>query len=68
MKVNVNNILLKRASKGLTIKELSCKSGVQRQTISKIEKGQVNPNPATVGKLAKALNSDIIEFFSDDYK
>lgn len=38
MKVNVNKMVLARARKGLTIFELSKISGVNRNTISRIEK------------------------------
>ena len=40
----------------MTLKELSCKSGIRQETIPRIKNSVQNPTPATVGKIAKALN------------
>jgi len=46
-----------RKNYGMTIKDLSDKSGVGQSTISEIETGKVkNPKSETLSKLAKALN------------
>lgn len=46
-----------RKNYGMTIKDLSDKSGVGKSTISEIETGKVkNPKSETLSKLAKALN------------
>ena len=51
------NILLKkmREEKGLTIKQLAEKSGVGNGTIGDIERGANKARPATLEKIAKAL-------------
>lgn len=65
MKVNINKIILARARKGLTIFELSKISGVNRNTISRIEKNIVSPNYSTVGKISNALEIKLEELLED---
>lgn len=63
LKVNKEKVILARAQAAMTVRELSNVSSVAASTISKIEKGHVEPNPVTVGRLAKALGvrvSDLI--------
>lgn len=62
MNINIKRISLERANRGLSIIELSKKSGVHRQTISRIEKGMLKPRLDTVGKIAKALDKSV-EYF-----
>lgn len=62
VKINVEKLVLERANQGLSIIELSKKSGVHRQTISRIEKGILTPRLDTVGKLAKALEKPVEDF------
>lgn len=59
LKINNNRIVLARALNGMTIRDLSIKSGVAISTINKIEKGYTNPNPVTIGKIAKTLNVNV---------
>lgn len=61
-----------RESYGMTIKDLSDKSGVGQSTISEIETGKAkNPKSETLSKLAKALNvtvdSLLAEKWDDQY-
>jgi len=62
--VNTDKIVLERGAQGLTIDELSKRSGVGRGTLSKIEGGKVTPRLSTVGRIAKALNRNVTEFIS----
>lgn len=55
----LNIVGLERARAGMTIDELSRKSKVGRQTISRIEKGSTVPRSSTLGKIASALNVDV---------
>lgn len=57
--MNSNKIVLARARSGMTIRQLSKKSGVAISTINKIEKGYTNPNPVTIGKIAQTLKVNI---------
>jgi transcriptional regulator with XRE-family HTH domain len=65
IKVNIQNLILARAKAGLSTEEVSKKADIGRVTISRIQNGAINPNPVTIGKLAKALNvpvEDLIIF------
>ena len=55
-----------RVKRGLTIRELSIKSGVSKSEISYIERGKFHPTVLTICLLAVALNVDARELF--DYK
>ena len=65
IKINLTNFILARARAGLSTEEISKKSEVGRVTISRIQNGIVQPNPVTIGKLARALDipvEDLIIF------
>ncbi len=54
-----------RIEKGISIRELEQKSGVDRSTISRIENEQAIPSVLTLCKLAYALNvtlDDLVEY------
>lgn len=55
----LNIVELERARAGMTIDELSQKSKVARQTISRIEKGSTVPRTSTLGRIASALNIEV---------
>lgn len=55
----LNIVGVERARAGMTIDELSQKSNVARQTISRIEKGSTIPRISTLGKIASALKIDV---------
>lgn len=55
-KIMAGNVLKnKRVGKGLTVRQLSEKSGVDKTTISELENGKRKAYPVTLGRLAKAL-------------
>ena len=54
-----------RAVAGLTLAELSAKSGVSTPMISKIERGQVSASLSTLNALAQAIGVPIINFFAE---
>lgn len=61
--------MLAMANKCMTISELSIQSNVSRVTLTKFTTGKSNLRPATIGKIAKALNvkvEDIIEDLVND--
>jgi transcriptional regulator with XRE-family HTH domain len=43
----------------MTIGELSKKSGVSKTALSNYTTGKSNPKPATLGKIARALNVEV---------
>nr|DAP92772.1 MAG TPA: Helix-turn-helix XRE-family like protein [Caudoviricetes sp.] len=59
MKINNERFEVALASSCMTLKELSEKSGIRQETIARIKKSLQNPNPSTVGKIAKALGISV---------
>lgn len=52
-------IRLARGVARLTQAELSRKSGVPQETISRIERGRANPTMSTLEKLARAMGAKV---------
>ena len=65
MNINAKKLESAMASKMLTGKMLSEKSGVSDVTIARIKKGKQKPKPITIGKLAKALEVGITEIIEN---
>lgn len=65
LKVNSEKFLLALAKAQMTTTELKDKSGVGRNTISKIMNNETAVRPIIIGKLAKALNVDITEIIAN---
>ena len=55
-----------RTMRGMNQVDLAKASGVSQNTISEIETGRREARPATLGKLAKALNVEIAAFFEEE--
>ena len=53
-----------RLQQGITVAELSAKTGISAGMLSKIENGQVAPSLATLSALAEAMNVPISAFFT----
>lgn len=53
------------ANKSISLVELAKNSGVSTSTICRIQRGKGENSPATVGKIAKALNCDVRELLED---
>lgn len=54
--VTPSRIALARRRRGLTLAELSARSGVSLQSLSNYETGRTSPRPITVDKIASALD------------
>ncbi len=61
MKIDKMKIDVTMAKKGYSAKELSEKCGVSQVTIARLKRGVQEARPATIGKIAKALNVDVTE-------
>lgn len=61
MKIDNKNLTLIMAKQCLLVKDLAIKSDVDIVTITRIRKGKQAARPATVGKLARALDVDVEE-------
>ena len=55
------NLARLRAERGLTQAQLAQRADLSRLALGKIERGEVEPRSATVGRLAKALNVPLRE-------
>jgi transcriptional regulator with XRE-family HTH domain len=55
-----------RGIAGLTLKELSLRSGISISALSKIENGQLSPTYEKIVDLARGLGVDIATLFADD--
>ena len=61
MKIDGRKLDMIMAAQCLTAETLSTVTGVSQVSIARFRKGTQNPRPATVGKIAKALNVEIQE-------
>mgnify|MGYP001117716922 CR=1 FL=1 len=64
MKINRQKLMLLMASKSFSLLELSKNSGISATTICRMQRGN-NCKPATIGKIAKALDCDVKELLED---
>lgn len=56
MKINDKKLMLALANEGLLLNQLAKKAGISTEALRLIRYGKCVPKPATVGKIAKALN------------
>jgi len=64
----LNHIRKLRFENGMTQEELALRTGVSRQTIMSIERGQTNPSVLLAYKIAAAFNVPITSVFDMDGK
>lgn len=62
----INKIKEIRSVKGITITELSRKSGISRTTLYKLESQNVNPSLETIQKVSSGLNERPEKIFNFD--
>lgn len=63
-----NHIRRLRFEHGMTQEELALRTGVSRQTIMSIERGQSNPSILLAYKIASALNVPVMAVFEMEGK
>ena len=63
-----NNIRRLRFERGMTQEELALRTGVSRQTIMSIERGQTNPSVLLAYKISAAFDVSITEVFDREGK
>lgn len=66
LKVDLKKLELAFARACITPTELSLNNGIPLPTIQGVRQGK-NARPATIGRIAKALNVDVIEILENDY-
>ncbi|TSC99907.1 MAG: putative transcriptional regulator [Candidatus Peregrinibacteria bacterium Greene1014_49] len=59
----LNAIKRLRFERGMTQEELALRTGVSRQTIMSIERGQTNPSVLLAFKISSALNVTVTDVF-----
>ncbi|MBT4120024.1 MAG: helix-turn-helix transcriptional regulator [Candidatus Peribacter sp.] len=59
-----NSIRRLRFEKSMTQEELALRTGVSRQTIMSIERGDTNPSVLLAFKISAALENPIVEVFA----
>lgn len=59
MKISNEKLEVAMANSCMNYKELSEATGMTQESFVRIKKGRQNPRPATVGKIAKALNVNV---------
>nr|WP_315189856.1 helix-turn-helix transcriptional regulator [uncultured Flavobacterium sp.] len=65
LQINVGKQIQRiRESKGISQQDLAAKCNFEKSNMSRLEAGRVNPTLATLEKVAKALDVNIIELFS----
>lgn len=65
MKIDVRKLEILQARECMDNKELKEKSKISSLTLVQIKQGIRNIQPKTVGKIAKALNCDVVELLED---
>ena len=56
MRIDRMKLNLQLAASCMLIKDVCERAGISQPTLRKIRSGERNPKPATIGKIAKALN------------
>ena len=65
MKIDARKLEILQARECLNNKELEKRAKIGHPTLARVKQGIRNVQPATVGKLAKALNCDVTELLED---
>lgn len=66
MKINNNKLMVALANEGLLLKELAQKAGISEEALRLIRYGKSTPKPATVGRIAKALNVSVTNIIDEE--
>lgn len=53
------------ADKGLMLKDLCAEAGLAEITLRKIRQKKTTPRPATIGRIAKALNVEVQDIIQE---
>ncbi|BAC15095.1 transcriptional regulator [Oceanobacillus iheyensis HTE831] len=62
----INRVKLTRMEKNLTQQQLAARTGITRQTVGLIEKGQYNPSLQLCIKIAKELEVTLNDLFWEE--
>ena len=61
MKIDNEKLIIALANNGMMLKDLCAKAPLSEIALRDIRQGKSNPRPATIGKIAKALNVSVEE-------
>lgn len=65
MNLNSSKLLLAMANACMTVTELAVKSSLSRPALTRFVSGKTKPKPATIGKIARALNVRVEELIEN---
>lgn len=65
MKIDIKKLEILQAKNCMTAKDVEKKSDISHATYLRIKRGSDKTAPLTVGKIAKALNCDVVELLAD---
>lgn len=65
MKLDEKKLQMILAEKQMMLKDLYKKSGVSDRALLDLRQGKRKPRPATLGKIAKALNVDVQDIIQE---
>lgn len=65
MKIDNEKIMLALANSGMMLKDLCKKAGLSENAFRSIRQGKSTPRPATLGRIAKALNVDVQDIIQE---
>jgi transcriptional regulator with XRE-family HTH domain len=60
-----HNVRRLRVRAGLSQEDFAVDSGIDRTYVSRIERGLENPTVAVLARIARALNTDIVDLVSE---
>lgn len=58
-------ISAERAKRGISMRKLAEKANLDIKTISRVELNIVRPRPQTVGRIARVLGMEVVDFIVD---
>ena len=66
MKIDMQKLTVAMANESMLLKDLCQKAGIGEVTFRNIRAGRSEPRPATVGKIAKALNVKVQDIIAEE--
>lgn len=65
MRLSVKKLFICMARNQMNDKDVLEKSGLSKATFNQVKNGSVSPKPATIGKIANALDIDVTELIEE---
>ncbi|MDD6666213.1 MAG: helix-turn-helix transcriptional regulator [Eubacterium coprostanoligenes] len=65
MKIDNEKLMIALANNGMMLKDLCKRAGLSENAFRAIRQGKSTPRPATLGRIAKALNVDVQDIIQE---